>query len=265
MSLKVFAYGGGWQSNAALVLAAQGKLDYQTFLFCNVGDDSEDPLTLRYVREHAMPYAAAHGLELIELHRIKRDGSTETLFDRLTKPGSKSMPIPIRMSNGAPMGRSCTADFKVRVMGKWMKAHGATAADPATVALGISVDEIGRANASRHEPYERLTYPLLDLRIRRSDCPDIIRGGGLPLPPKSACWFCPFHSESAWIDMQRDRPALFTAATWLEQDLNKRQDEMGRDHVYLTRFGKPLREAIGSGQETLFDNESHCDSGHCFT
>ena len=37
--LKVFSYGGGVQSTAALVLAAQGKIDYQTFLFCNVGAD----------------------------------------------------------------------------------------------------------------------------------------------------------------------------------------------------------------------------------
>jgi hypothetical protein len=29
---------GGVQSTAALVLASQGKIDYQTFLFCNVGE-----------------------------------------------------------------------------------------------------------------------------------------------------------------------------------------------------------------------------------
>lgn len=45
MSLTVFSYGGGVQSNAALVLAAQGKLDCKTFLFANVGDDSENPAT----------------------------------------------------------------------------------------------------------------------------------------------------------------------------------------------------------------------------
>src|SRR5947209_1941983 len=49
--LKVFSFGGGVQSTAALVLAARGEIDYQTFLFANVGGDSENPETLRYVRE----------------------------------------------------------------------------------------------------------------------------------------------------------------------------------------------------------------------
>ena len=60
--LKVFSYGGGVQSTAALVLAAQGRIDYQTFLFCNVGADSENPETLEYVEQVARPFAARHGL-----------------------------------------------------------------------------------------------------------------------------------------------------------------------------------------------------------
>ncbi len=49
--LRVCSYGGGVQPTALLVLAAQGTIDYRTFLFCNVGDDSEHPATLCYVRE----------------------------------------------------------------------------------------------------------------------------------------------------------------------------------------------------------------------
>ncbi len=264
MSLRVFAYGGGWQSNAALVLAAQGKLSYRTFLFCNVGDDSEDPATLAYVRDHAMPYAAANGLDLHEIQRRKRDGSVETIYGRLTRQGSRSLPIPVRMSNGAPGTRNCTADFKIRVIGKWVKAHGASAADPAAIAIGISLDEIERANTRRQEPYERLEYPLLDLLVRRSDCPAIIASAGLPMPPKSACWFCPLHRESAWTDMRRERPALFSRACDLEEMLIKRRRDLGKDEVYLSRFGRPLGEVIRD-QPTLFDDESHCDSGYCFT
>src|SRR5690348_2960939 len=55
--LKIFSYGGGVQSTAALVLAAQGRLDYRTFVFCHVGADSENPETLSYVCEVARPFA----------------------------------------------------------------------------------------------------------------------------------------------------------------------------------------------------------------
>jgi hypothetical protein len=80
------------------VLAAQGKLEYRTFLFCNVGADSENPDTLTYVERIAKPYAQAHGLLLEELHTV-RNGKPITLYGLLTRPDSRSIGIPVRMSN----------------------------------------------------------------------------------------------------------------------------------------------------------------------
>jgi hypothetical protein len=140
--LDTCSYGGGHQSTALLVLAAREVIPTRTFLFCNVGDDSEHPGTLEYVREVAAPYAAFHGLDLHTLTRQRRDGTEETLMGRLLNPikcrtcrgtgsmftnhhddetapcpdcggagerESKSLPIPVRMSNGAPNSRSCLA------------------------------------------------------------------------------------------------------------------------------------------------------------
>ncbi len=265
-TLTAFSYGGGWQSTAALVLAARGDLPFRTFLFANVGDDSEHPATLRYITEHAAPFAAAHGIDLHQLARTRRDGTTETLYGRLTKEGSRSLPIPVRMSNGAPGTRSCTADFKIRVIGKWLKAHGATKDTPATVGIGISVDEIERANNRRCEPHERIVYPLLDLGIRRADCPRIIRSAGLPVPPKSSCWFCPFHRLTAWADMRRDEPGLFRRSCELETLLNARRTELGKDPVWLTRYAAPLADVVPTDDTLPLDfGDGACDSGWCFT
>lgn len=265
-SLRIFSYGGGWQSTAALALAAQGKLDFRTFVFANVGDDSEHPGTLQYIRDHAVPFAEANGIDLHQVQRVKRDGTVETLYGRLTREGSRSLPIPVRMSNGAPGTRSCTADFKIKVIGKWAKAHGASKDNPATVGIGISVDEIHRANTRRSEPYENVVYPLLDHGIRRADCPRIIRSAGLPVPPKSSCYFCPFHRPSTWQDMRREEPDLFEKSAALEDLLNERRDQLGKDHVYLTRFGAPLRRVIPEGVETLpLADDASCDGGWCFT
>ena len=263
---RTFSYGGGWQSTAALVLAARGELDFTTFLFANVGDDSEHPATLRYVTQHAAPFAAAHGIDLHELHRIRRDGTTETLYGRLMREGSRSIPIPVRMSNGAPGTRSCTADFKIKVISRWLKAHGANATYPATVGIGISVDEIHRANARRCEPHERIIYPLLDLGIRRADCPRIIRSAGLPVPPKSSCWFCPFHRLTAWQDMRRDDPDLFARACHLEETINTRRRTLDKDPVWLTRYNAPLTAVVPTDDPLPFDEtDGTCDSGWCFT
>ena len=299
MSLRVVSYGGGVQSTALLVLAARREIDFPTFLMANVGDDSEHPATLEYVRSVAMPYAATHGIELHLLDRARRDGTVETLWGRLmndrTCPGcngtgsvftnhhddessecsrceglgrvqSRSLPIPVRMSNGAPGNRSCTADFKIRVTGKWLRQHGATAADPATIGIGISVDEIHRANNRRTEPHENIVYPLLDLRMRRDGCMRLIASEGLPVPPKSSCFFCPFHRPSAWQDLARETPDLFDKSCQLEDTLNARRAMLGKDPVFLTRFGVPLRQAIATEQDTLPADpaDGDCDSGWCF-
>ncbi|MFF7019368.1 MULTISPECIES: phosphoadenosine phosphosulfate reductase [Streptomyces] len=268
-TLRVFSFGGGVQSVACLVLATQGRIDFDRFLFANVGEDSEDPATITYFRQHAAPFAAAHGITIEELHRTRRNGSTETLYGRLTREGSRSIGIPVRMANGAPGRRSCTGDFKIKVVGKRLKQLGASASNPALVGVGISVDEIQRANTRRSEPYEQMTYPLLDLGLRRTDCHRIIHAAGLPVPPKSACYFCPFRRPEAWREMRRTTPDLFAKSCQLETLLNERRTMLGKDPVYLTRYGKPLDQAIPDGWDTLpfdeWDETGLCDSGRCFT
>lgn len=268
----VISYGGGVQSTAMIVLAAHGELHggpYDAALMANVGDDSEHPATLDYVRNIALPWAESIGFPVHILDRVKRDGSTETLYGRLVKPGSRSLPIPIRMDNGAPGTRSCTHDFKIQVVGKWLRQHGASKDEPARVAIGISTDEIQRLHNKKAKPYEQPYYPLIEMGMSRMDCMNRIQAEGLPIPPKSACYFCPFHRPAAWAEMRRDQPELFGKAADLEDLLNSRRDELGKDHVYLTRFARPIRDAIAPAQDMLpifnSPDTDSCDDGYCWT
>ncbi|WUH01926.1 phosphoadenosine phosphosulfate reductase [Streptomyces violaceus] len=266
--MRVISYGGGVQSTALLVLAVQREIDFSTFLFANVGDDSEHPATLAYIRDIAVPYASGAGLDIHELKRRRRDGTTETLMERLNRPGTRSIPIPVRMANGAPGRRNCTADFKIKVIGRWLRDHGATPDHPAVVGIGISLDEIHRANRRRSEAYEEVEYPLLDLGLRRSDCERIIATAGLPVPPKSSCFFCPFRTVDAWRHQRRHEPELFAVSMRLEETINERRTALGRDAVYLTRYGRPLAQAIpedGSADGTVDEADGICDSGWCMT
>jgi hypothetical protein len=269
--VKIISYGGGVQSTALLVLACTGELPgVDAALMANVGDDSEHPASLRYVREVAQPWAARHGVPVEVLNKQKRDGTIETLMGRLLREGSRSLPIPVRMADtGAPGNRQCTMDFKIRVISKWLKAHGASAAQPAEVLVGISWDEVERIGNRRMTiPHEVLAYPLVEQRLTRTDCQRIIERAGLPVPPKSSCYFCPYHRPSAFARMRRDEPALFYRAADLEHLLNERRDRLGKDHVYLTRFGKPLADAIREEQPALDFGTGPgetCDEGYCWT
>lgn len=269
--MRIFSNGGGVQSSAALVLSAQGKIDFPIHLWSNVGDDSEHPASIKYVREVLMPYAAKHGIEFHELRKTRQDGEERTLYQEIMRPESNAIKIPVRMTNGAPGNRSCTVDFKILVIDKWLKNNGATKEKPAKIGIGISVDEIQRAGRGKETNYSRREYPLLDLAIRRIDCLEIVREAGLPEPPKSSCYFCPFHRPQVWAEMRRDEPELFEKAAQIEDRLIARQLSKGRQPVYLTDKARPIREAIGAAQQGFWTTEvddgdgESCDSGHCFT
>ena len=268
MTIRSISYGGGVQSTALVLLAIEGRIDFDVALFANVGDDSEHPGTLHWVREVMQPYAAERGFPIHELNRIKRTGEVETLWGRLMKEGSRSLPIPVRMSNGAPGKRSCTADFKIAVVSKWLKANGASAKDPALVAIGISTDEIQRVGNKRVAPYEQPVYPLIDFGWDRSRCAEYIQSVLGVVPPKSSCFFCPFHRPQTWAEMRRDEPDLFAKSQHLEQVLNERLTVLGKDPVWLTRFNMPIDVAIGEAQDMLpgFGPDiDSCDEGYCWT
>jgi hypothetical protein len=255
------------QSTALLVLAAQEKIDFKTFLFCNVGDDSEHPATLQYVRNVAIPYAKEHNIDLVELHRVKRTGDPETLYQRLTRDGIRSIDIPVRMNNGAPGNRNCTADFKIKVVDRWLRERGAKESG-AQVAIGISLDEFQRMkpNMDKATPWKENRFPLIDLRMSRQDCISVIQKAGLPVPPKSSCFFCPFKSISNWQSMRNDEPELFRKSVDLENTMNDRRAMLGKDKVWFSNKLKPLDKATTElEQQSLFSEDIGCDSGYCWT
>lgn len=262
--MKIFSYGGGVQSTAVLCLTAQSKLQYDHFIFANVGNDSENPATLEYIEQYAKPFAQAHGLSFIEVQKVNRAGDTQTLKQRImTTP--RSVPIPAWLPSGAFGNRICTSDFKIKVIARWLKQNGATKDNPATVGIGISTDEWMRARSDSGIAWEVLEYPLLDLRLSRNDCRKIIEQAGLPIPPKSSCYFCPFHTKREWERLKREEPELFEKAVEIDRHIRVKRDELGKDGMYLHSSRHPLDKAVGLQYEFDFnENDIPCDTGYCF-
>lgn len=259
--VRAFSFGGGVQSMAALVLAARGRIPYRFFIFANVGEDSENPATLRYFREYAQPYALDHRLVLLEVRRQHRDGTPDTVYSRLVGE-TRSIGIPVRMANGAPGRRACTTDFKIRVIASQMRRMGCTREWPGLLALGISLDEMTRMRTKSDVPWYELDYPLVAARLSRADCAGIIAEEGLPVPPKSSCWFCPYHTIGAWREMHRSEPNLWRRAVRLEKDVNEKRKRLGLDPVYFNSRSVPLRKLVAGDalQDGLWQE---CESGYC--
>jgi hypothetical protein len=258
---RCVSFGGGRQTVALLVLAAQEVIPHRLFLFANVGERAESPGTLAYFHEHALPFAKAHGIELRELRWTDRSGRDRDLYDDLIDQ-ENSLTIPLR-DDGGFGNRKCTSRYKIEVVAREMRRLGATADQPAEVALGISVDEIERAKPGipKQQPWTTKTYPLLDLGLRLSDCLRIIADAGLPRPPRSACSFCPFQTQEEWRRQRREAPALFARNADLDATLRARHLRLRGDPAGLASPTLPLDVAV-SDQLTLGEG---CDTGWCMT
>jgi hypothetical protein len=263
MTTHIFSCGGGVQSTACLVLAAQGVIPYRTFVFANVGDKAESPDTILYIANVLKPYAAQHDISWVDVQRRRRDGTPVDLFEELHRP-IRSIDIPVRMSNGAPGNRNCTVEFKIKPISKWIKRN----APGCILGKGISTDEPHRATPSRESDGYVSAYPLIELGLSRSDCLRVVREAGLPQPPKSSCWFCPYKTTDQWITLRRQRPDLFERVVQLEKTLNAKRAAIGKDQVFISGRCRPLDIVIPDQLGLLpewIDEQDGCESGYCMT
>jgi hypothetical protein len=257
MNYRIFSFGGGVQSVSVMVLQSLGKVQYDEFVFANVGEDSENPGTLEYYREIVVPFADKHGVKLAE---VRKNG--KTLYqDAIAE--NRDIPLPIYLGSGSPSHRGCTIKWKIIVVDKYLRDHKNY---HSTLGIGISMDEIHRARTTEEikfgRLYKSLEYPLIDLRMTREDCRRVIADAGLPEPPKSSCWFCPYQHPSRWLELKENNPILFEKACQLEERLNVKRAYLGRDAIFLHRKLLPLRDAVGA-QMGLFNETEICESGYC--
>ncbi len=101
-----------------------------------------------------------------------------------------------------------------------VKAIGLDAGEEHRLTWARSVPENGRrlsreAWLDRH--YFVYFYPLMDWHYDRERCRQIIAEAGLPVPIKSACYFCPASKkgEIAWL--QENHPELLQRALAIER------------------------------------------------
>ena len=145
-------------------------------------------------------------------------------------------------------------------MRRWIQAN--RNGQPVEQWLGISTDEWQRMKDSDVK-YITNRYPLIEMRMSRAGCIDWLQNHGLEVPPKSACYFCPFHRTSEWraVKNTSDWPLVVAVD---EQIRDARPSEFGLK-LYLHPSLKPIdevdfRSEQEKGQLSLWDAEC---SGIC--
>lgn len=141
--------------------------------------------------------------------------------------------------------RQCTGDYKVDVIMREIRQLAGIkrgSRGPKHIAvqqlIGISLDEAHRMKDPRFRWVEHL-YPLVDLRITRKDCEAKLAAWGWSAP-KSACTFCPYHSDAMWLDMKRNDPAAFADAVTIDSALRSGSGLTLKGEAYLHSSREPL-------------------------
>lgn len=186
------------------------------------------------------------------------------------------IPAFIKNADGTKgiMGRKCTYDYKVMEITKKAKelAGIKRAQKNVTVTqwIGISWDEMQRMKDSRLD-WCYMRWPLIERRMTREDCIAWMAENGYPRPPRSACFYCPFHSNDEWRRMKEQDPLDFQSAVRFEKDLQRTMSMTGGNSLmngvpFLHSSLVPLDQVdlltdIEKGQG-VFDFQSECE-GMC--
>jgi hypothetical protein len=102
------------------------------------------------------------------------------------------------------------------------------------------------------------SWPLVDAMLGWTRCKEIVEGAGLPIPLKSACYFCPYHDNGYWDSMKKNYPEEFAKAVAFDAAVRDRSKRGMKAPIYLHRSLQPLDQVDfdkDKDQMDLFGNE----------
>lgn len=229
---KLISYGGGVNSTALAILLLQKGLRYPV-VFSDLG--SEMPETIEFIRIFKKWLIENYNIKMTVLN----PKTTPEYFDpRLRKYSSiesyciSQGIVPFRKA------RWCTKDWKIKPILRWAEKHKIF-----THLIAFSLEESHRSeNLSGKRIIE---YPLIDWEIDRDGCKEIILEAGLPIPPKSSCFFCMYRKKREWAILKANYPDLFERAGKMEVAASERTGRkvtMRSDEISIFEIGETLNE-----------------------
>jgi hypothetical protein len=267
--IHVLSLGAGVQSSTLALMAAAGEVGPMPTAAIFADTQAEPASVYKWLDwlETQLPfpvYRVTKGSLTQESLRIRQRVKT------VGTPWSKSLiPAFVLNTDGSKgiMGRSCTADFKLAVLLRKQRElagikKGSRVKEVRVISwIGISLDEVYRMKMSRNA-WAQNRWPLIEKEMNRHDCLAWMKSHGFPVPPRSACVYCPFHSDHEWRRLRDEEPAEFKRAVEFEKELQavKRVSDKMNGIPFLHASLKPLDEVPFTtdrerGQGDMFNEE----------
>lgn len=242
----VLSLGAGVQSSTMALMAAHGEIDMpDCAIFADTGWEPRSVYEWLNWLEKQLPFP---------VHRVSAGNLREDIINHSNSTGQRIAAVPWHMQDG--MGRrQCTSEYKLTPLRRKMRELLGTRDRSAKcrVMIGISLDEAHRAKSS-HNQWQIHEWPLLDKRMSRGDCLLWMEKNGYPLPPKSSCIGCPYHSDYQWQEI-KNVPDEWNDVVMIDKLI--RNQPKFRKQQFMHRSLKPIDEVkfTNEAQVDLFGNE----------
>jgi hypothetical protein len=219
---------------------------------------------------------AEWGTKWLEDHDVAVVTVTDEATNVVRQVGLNGVMIPAftTYEDGNPSGmlrRQCTQRWKIVPVRRWLSDRIKHLAYNKSIGaveqwLGISFDEIHRAKDSDVQWIQH-RFPLLEKKMTRQDCIIWLQKHGLPVPPKSSCVFCPFHTTRTFAEMKREGGSDWKNAVMIDEAIRDKRPGfvayVHPDRIPLIEL--KIAEDFGATQLSFVDTaDAECDSGYCF-
>ncbi len=110
--------------------------------------------------------------------------------------------------------KSCSQKWKREPMDAWLRNYQPVAerwarGEQIVRLIGYDAGEPQRPANMKDTEREAFRFPLIEWEWYREQCVAAIVGAGLPVPPKSACFYCPSSKKSEIIQLSKRHPDLY--------------------------------------------------------
>lgn len=173
----------------------------------------------------------------------------------------------------AMLRRECTHRYKIEpiyafIVEDTLQRYGTACneACPAVQLIGFGRDELTRASPSKDARFYH-RFPLIEMGLRTEDCIAYMESIGYPVPCRSSCIGCPYHSNAEWRSLSASE--FDDACAFDDENRKHLQRRSHADYgflgseTYLHRARKPLREVDFTVSDTLDLTTEECTGG-CF-
>ena len=256
--MKVISLGMGVQSTAMYMMSSKNIIERADHaVFADPG--AELPRTYK-ILEYLQDWASLNNG--IPIHVTNERNLLQDIVKAQNSRGVRLASIPAFTESGGMIQRQCTGEYKIQpVIKKVRELHGLKPRQrmPKTeMWLGITLDEIQRMKESQL-PRIDYVYPLIDQRMTRGDCLKIFDRFQFPIPPKSSCVFCPYHSDKNWKEIKEKLPEEWEKCVQIDNTIRDATKKGLDDKLYLHRSLVPLERIEFADQQELF----MCEEGFC--